>query len=87
MLQQMEIDPSAVRFVQTDAAGYAAWVAKNHNGDLCVLGTDASGGAFASCIPRDDFERSGAMISQSDYTIRWNGSAVTVTNPRSQMTP
>jgi hypothetical protein len=87
LLKNMEIDPSAVRFVQTDAAGYSAWVAKNHNGDLCVLGTDASGGAFASCVPRDDFERSGANISSGGHAITWNGSAVTVTNPRSQTTP
>ncbi|MEO7373822.1 MAG: hypothetical protein ABIW36_07950 [Terrimesophilobacter sp.] len=87
MLQSMQIDPATTRFVQTNSAGFAAWVAKKLNGDLCVLGTDASGGAFAACSLRSDFERSGAMISQRDYTIRWNGSAVTVTNPRSQITP
>jgi hypothetical protein len=86
MLTSMEIDPSAVRFVQTDAAGFSAWVAKNHSGDLCVLGTDGSGGGVSSCVPRNDFVTSGAMVSQDGHTITWNGSAVTVTNPRSQIT-
>ena len=87
MLQHMEIDPSAVRFVQTDAAGFTAWVAKNHNGDLCVIGADASGGAATSCRPRNTFVGSGAMVSQDGHTITWNGGTVTVTNPRSQHTP
>ncbi|HEY9481474.1 MAG TPA: hypothetical protein VIR00_00795, partial [Micromonosporaceae bacterium] len=87
MLQHMEIDPSAVRFVQTDAAGFTAWVAKNHNGDLCVIGTDASGGAVTSCVPRNNFVAFGAMVSQDGHTITWNGGTVTVTNPRSQHTP
>jgi hypothetical protein len=87
MLTSMEIDSSAVRFVQTDAAGFSAWVAKNRNGDLCVLGTDGSGGGVSSCVPRNNFVTSGAMVSQDGHTITWNGSAVTVTNPRSQTTP
>jgi hypothetical protein len=87
MLISMEIDPSAVRFVQTDAAGFSAWVAKNRSGDLCVLGTDGSGGGVSSCVPRNNFVTFGAMVSQDGHTITWNGSAVTVTNPRSQSTP
>jgi hypothetical protein len=87
MLTSMEIDPSAIRFVQTDAAGFSAWVAKNRNGDLCVLGTDGSGGGVSSCVPRNDFVASGAMASQDGHTITWNGRAVTVTNPRSPTTP
>jgi hypothetical protein len=87
MLTSMQIDPMTTRFVQTNAAGYAAWVARKLNGDLCVLGTDASGGGFAACSTRNQFERSGAMVSSRDYTITWNGSTVTVTNPRSQLDP
>jgi hypothetical protein len=87
MLTSMQIDPATTRFVQTNAAGYAAWVARKLNGDLCVLGTDASGGGFAACSTRNQFERSGAMVSSRDYTITWTGSAVTVTNPRSQLDP
>lgn len=87
MMQHLELDPAAIRFVQTNAAGYQVWVAKKLNGDLCVLGTADSESASSSCIARDGFAQMGARMAAGGYTITWNGSAVTVTNPRSQIAP
>ena len=87
MMQHLEIDPAAIRFVQTNAAGYQVWVAKKLNGDLCVLGTADSESASSSCISRDGFAQMGARMAAGGYTITWNGSAVTVTNPRLQIAP
>ena len=41
ILANLGIDPSAIRFVQINAAGSQVWVARKLDGDLCVIGTEA----------------------------------------------
>jgi hypothetical protein len=85
-LQSLQIEPSAIRFVQIDATGLQVWVARNLDGDLCLLATggveEQGSSAFAGCSSREQFARSGVTLSQNDYSMSWNGSSVTVSTPK-----
>jgi hypothetical protein len=84
-LQTLKIDPSAVRFVQINAAGFQVWVAKTLDDDLCVLSSNGSKEYAATCTPRATYSAEGLVLAQRDYSIRWTGGSVTVSSPRSQL--
>ncbi|GAB3045518.1 hypothetical protein GCM10027052_30110 [Parafrigoribacterium mesophilum] len=86
LLETLKIAPSAVRFVQINAAGFQVWVAKTLNDDLCVLSTNGTSEISSACTPRAAFSGAGVMLTQSDYSIGWSGSRVTVSTPRLQLT-
>jgi hypothetical protein len=85
-LQSLQIEPSAIRFVQIDATGLQVWVARKLNGDLCLVATGGHSGegvsAFNGCSTREEFARSGVTLSQNDYSMSWSGSSVTVSTPK-----
>jgi hypothetical protein len=85
LLQTLKIDPSAVRFVQINTAGFEVWVAKTLDDDLCVLSTNGTSELSSACTPRATFSGSGVILAQNGYSIGWNGSRVTVSSPRSQL--
>jgi hypothetical protein len=83
----LELDPTAIRFVQSSGAEFQVWVARKLDGDLCVVGSEAEGvSAFAGCNTREGFARSGVTMSHGGYSMIWNGSSVTVTMPRPVVT-
>jgi hypothetical protein len=90
ILANLGIDPSAIRFVQMNAAGSQAWVARKLDGDLCVIGTEGEGQPpFTGCTTREAFAGSGITVTllEGRYSLSWNGSSVTVSTPRPVVTP
>ena len=77
MLAHLNIEPPDVRFVQTDLDGYSVWVAKNTDGEFCLLGS-YGGMGYSTCAPRDQFAMSSLLLIQDHNTIRWDGVTVTV---------
>ena len=85
ILANLGIDPSAIRFVQINAAGSQVWVARKLDGDLCVIGTEGEGQPpFTGCTTREAFAGSGITVTllEGRYSLTWNGSTVTVSTPR-----
>ena len=78
ILANLGIDPSAIRFVQINAAGSQVWVARKLDGDLCVIGTEGEGQPpFTGCTTREAFAGSGITVTllEGRYSLTWNGSA------------
>jgi hypothetical protein len=77
MLASMNIEPPDVRFVQADLDGFSIWVAKDAEGQFCLLGS-FGGTGYGSCTPPDEFARSGVLLGSDHNSIRWDGTTMTV---------
>jgi hypothetical protein len=77
MLSSMSIEPPDVRFVQTDLDGFSVWVAKDADGEFCLLGS-YGGTGYGNCTPPDQFALTGLLLASDHNLIRWDGNSVTV---------
>jgi hypothetical protein len=85
------IDPSTTRVVNTDMPGWTVWVAKDADGNLClVVHESAAADAVAQCATPDDFTASGVLVSSvgsTSITAFWDGFDVRTGQNGSSLAP
>jgi hypothetical protein len=71
------IDGSSTRLVSTDMPGWKVWVAKDIDGNLClVVHESGTTDAVAKCATPDDFTASGVLVSSvgsTSISAFWDG--------------